>query len=351
MSAPIRHILPLTTIRRERLLPVAGRVIVRKGQKVGATDAVAETRLTPEHLLLDVRRGLKVSQEKADRVIQCKIGMKVAEGDILAGPVGLTRRVIRAPKNGRVVLTGEGQILLEIENPPYELRAGFPGTVIELVDERGVIIEASGALVQGVWGNGRIDFGLMYVLAHTPDETLTADKLDVSHRGSIVLGGYCDQLEVLKVAGELPVRGLVLASMNAALLNAALRARYPIIVLDGFGHLPMNSAAFKLLTTNERREAALIAEPWNPYTGVRPEVFIPLPVQDELPFPPETEEFTPGKQVYSFRAPYAGKIGVITEVLAGTTVLPNGLATQVARVQLENGESVLIPLANLEILL
>ncbi len=351
MVAPVRHILPLTTVRRERLLPVPGRVIVRKGQKVAATDTVAEARLSPEHLLLDVRRGLKLSDIKADQAIQCKSGMKVAEGDVLAGPVGLTRRVIRAPKNGRVVLVGDGQILLEVENPPYELRAGLPGTVIELVDDRGVIIEASGALVQGVWGNGRIDYGLMYALARSPEETLTADRLDVSQRGSIVLAGHCDQLEVLKAASELPIRGLILASLDPALLHAALRARFPIIVLDGFGHLPMNSAAFKLLTTNERREVAVVAESWNPYSGVRPEVFIPLPVQDELPLPAETDEFVAGRQVYCIRAPYAGKIGIITEVLPGNTVLPNGLAAQVAQVQLEGDESALVPLANLELLL
>ncbi len=165
MIAPVRHILPLTTIRRERVLPIPGKVLVRKGQKVGATDSVAEAKLNPEHLLLDVARGLKLSEEKADQAIQCKPGEKVADGDVLAGPVGLTKRVIRAPKNGKVILTGGGQILLEIENQPYELKAAIPGTVVELLDGRGAIVEGTGALIQGVWGNGRIDFGLMHVLA------------------------------------------------------------------------------------------------------------------------------------------------------------------------------------------
>ena len=128
MIAPVRHILPLTTIRRERVLPIPGKVVVRKGQKVGAADSVAEAKLNPEHLLLDVARGLRLSEEKADLAILCKPGEKVAEGDVLAGPVGFPKRVIRATKNGRVILTGGGQILLEVENRPFELKAAVPVT-------------------------------------------------------------------------------------------------------------------------------------------------------------------------------------------------------------------------------
>lgn len=350
MIAPVRHILPLTTIRRERVLPIPGRVVVRKGQRVGATDSVAEAKLNPEHLLLDVARGLKLSEEKADQAIQCKPGEKVADGDVLAGPVGITKRVIRAPKNGRVVLTGGGQILLEVENQPYELKAALPGTIVELLEQRGAIVEGTGALIQGVWGNGRIDFGLMHVLAKSPDDVLTPDQLDVSLRGSIVLAGHCDNLEVLKSAAELPLRGLILASIDISIVTAAARMRIPVVVIEGFGKIPMNSAAYKLITTNDQREVAVNAEQWNPFSGTRPEVFIALPAPGELPQPPETVEFSEGQQVHIVRAPYAGKIGTIVELRPGTTILPNGLATQAALVQVEGSESALIPLANLEVL-
>lgn len=350
MLASITHILPLTTIRRERLLPVPGRVVVRKGQKVNTTNVVAETRLAPEHLMLDMARGLGLPVEQADKHIQCKAGTLVSEGDVLAGPVGITQRVLRAPCNGRVIVVGDGQVLLEVESPPYELRAGLPGKVIELIGDRGAIIEAEGALIQGVWGNGRIGDGLMFVLARTPDDVLTSDRLDVSNRGSVILAGHCKDAEVLQVASELPLRGLILASIDVGLVPMVVKMSFPIVVIEGFGHLPMNSAAFKLLSTNERRDVALNAEPWDHFRGSRPEVVIPLPTSGKTPYPRKTDVFSINQQVHIVRAPYAGKVGTLIALPPGLTVFPNRLRVRAAEVRLENSDEVVVPLANLVVL-
>lgn len=349
MLAPVTHILPITTIRRERLLPISGKVLVRKGQKVSATDTIAEANLSPEHQFIDVARGLGISEEKAEARIQVKPGAQVAEGDVLAGPVGLTRRVVRATRNGRVVTTGDGQVLLEAAGKPFQLKAGIPGEVVDLIPERGATIETSGALIQGVWGNGRLDFGLLSMLADTPEHQITPDQVDVSLRGAIVLAGYCESAEVLKAAADLPLRGLILTGMDPSLAAAAGKLPIPVMLIDGFGQRVMNTAAYKLLSTSDRREVALNAEIWDRYKGTRPEAIIPLPSSGELPLPRETDEFAPGQQVRVLRSPYAGKIGTLLEV-RGLAVFPNGLRSLGAEVRLENGETVILPLANLEVL-
>ena len=56
MNAPVVHFLPLTLIRRERVLPIAGKVLVRKGQKLSVKNIVAETVFNPEYQLLDISR-------------------------------------------------------------------------------------------------------------------------------------------------------------------------------------------------------------------------------------------------------------------------------------------------------
>jgi hypothetical protein len=346
MLAPVTHILPVTNIQRTRSLPVAGRVIVRKGQKVNPTDTLAEGNLKPQHVLLDVGRGLGMSPEKADRYIQRKVGDEVAEGDVIAEHGW---RVMRTSQAGKVVASGHGQVLLEIEIAPFELKAGLSGTVVELLPDHGAILEATGALIQGVWGNGHINFGLLNPQIQEPGDEIPA-TLDVSLRGSVVLAGYCGQASVLEAANELPLRGLILSSMPSTLIPVALEAQYPIILLEGFGRIPINQPAFKLLTSSSRREVALNAEPWDRFTGQRPEITIALSTEASTSFPAETADFAPGKIVRAVRAPYKGKTGSLVTLLPGLTHLPNGLRVQAAEIRFETGENGVVPLANLEIL-
>lgn len=350
MLASVVHVLPLAKIRRERRLPVPGKVAVRNGQQVGATDVIAETQVAPQHLLLDIARGLGVPESKVSQYIQCSPGQRVAQGDLLAGPVGLAKRVVRATKSGRVILVVGGQILLELDGPAYELCAGISGTVTALIEDYGAVIETTGALVQGVWGNGRIDYGLMNVLLDSVDDELTKDGLDVSMRGSVVLGGYCGSREVLDVAGGLPIRGLILSSMDPALKPIAQKQSYPVIVLEGFGKIPLNSVAERLLRTSERREVALNAEHWDRLAGQRPEIVIPLPSSGDQSYPQDVVEYEAGQRVRLAGGLHRAGIGTINQISSRTVKLSNGVQAMAAEVLLESGNKVQIPLANLEVL-
>jgi hypothetical protein len=350
MLAPVAHVLPLTTIRRERLLPVPGRVVARLDQKVSPVDVIAEANFGQEHALIDVARAFGISTEKAHKLMLCKVGDRISAGQIVAQQPGLVAHMVRAPRAGRVVVIGGGRILLEIGEGGYELHAGMPGVVTRVITDRGAEITASGALVQGVWGNSRVDVGLMLSLLTTPDEMLVPGKLDVSLRGSVLLAGICEDAAVLQTATELPIRGLILGSMAPGLIPLALQVRYPVLVIDGFGHRPMNSAAFKLLTTSAKREVTLNTEAYNRYTGVRPEVIIPLPVSQEPAQPREAEVFAPGQTVCLRRMPHIGEIGTLVSLLPAPATFPSGLRAPAGEIRLENGEQVVLPLANLEVI-
>ena len=349
MLAPMLHVLPLATIVRERTLPVAGKVNAHVNQRVNPTDVVAEASFAREHVLFDVARTFGVSTSAADKMIRVNTGDRVMQGAMVAESGGLIPRTIKAPRAGRVMIVGGGQVLMEVGDTRVELRAGLPGVVTQVLPERGVIIQTAGALIQGVWGNGRIDNGLMVNLLQKPDDVLTAERLDVSLRGSVILGGHVRDLETLRAAGELPVRGLILSSLLSPLIVSAYQMRYPIMVTDGFGAIPMNSAAFRLLTTNDKREVTVNAEHFDRYHGNRPEVIIPLPVSTEPPEPNSYEPFNAGQTVRLRRPPGIGMIGTISSLPAGLSVLPSGLRAQVAEVKLEDGETVLVPLVNLEV--
>src|SRR5512132_784092 len=232
MLAPITHVLPLTTIVRERLLPVPGKVNVHVNQRVNPTDVIAETTFAREHVLLDVARTFGISPAAADKLIRVQEGDKLTQDALIAESSGLFARSIKAPRPGRVMIVGSGQVLMEVGDTRIELRAGLPGLVSQVIPDRGVVIRTAGALVQGVWGNGRIDNGLMVNLLEKPDDVLSAGRLDVSLRGSVILGGQVRDVETLKAAAELPVRGLILSSMPSSLLQAAYQMRFPIMVTE-----------------------------------------------------------------------------------------------------------------------
>lgn len=349
MFAPVLHILPLTMIIRERTLPVAGEVKFDVNQKVNPTDVIAEARFAREHVLLDVARTFGVSARNADKMIKVAEGDRLAEDGLVAESNGMIKRAIRAPRSGRVIVVGGGQVLMEVGDARIQLKAGMPGVVTRVIPERGLVIRTAGALIQGTWGNGRIESGVMVQKIEKPDDVLTPDLLDVSLRGSVILGGHVRDLDTLKYAAEMPVRGLIVSSMNSALLQPAMQMRYPILVLDGFGAIPMNSVAYKLLTTNDKREVTVNAEHIDRYNRNRPEAIIPLPVQDEPDEPDDYVMFAVGQKVRMRRAPHVGMIGSITSLPNGLSKLPSGLRAPAAEVKLENDEAVLVPLVNLEV--
>ncbi len=349
MYPAVQHILPLTTIVRERKLPVSGRVVARVNQKVMAMDVIAEANWAREHLLLDVARSLRLSPAAADARMKCKVGDLIAANTEVATGTGLFPRRMRTPREGRVVAAGGGQILLEVGATKIELRAGIPGIIAGIIPERGAVIQTTGTLVQGVWGNERTDSGLLVNLAGKPDGVLSAERLDVSLRGSILLAGLVKDVETLQAAAQVPVRGLILSSISPSLIPAAREMRYPIVVTDGFAPLPMNSLAYKLLSTNEKREAALNAQTYDLYSGARPEIIIPLPVTGTIPAPGLVEAFAIGQQVRLRRAPALGAVGTLVEIRPGLTPLPSGLRAAAGVVKIESGDSVIVPLVNLEV--
>ncbi|KAA3642781.1 MAG: hypothetical protein DWQ07_19845 [Chloroflexi bacterium] len=350
MLAPVTQVSPLVTIRRRRALPMRGRVLVRAGQEVSATDVIAEANLRPEHVVLDVARGLGLPNRKIGDYVQRHIGEEVTEGDALASRRGLGTRVVRAPANGRVVAMSGGQIMLEVNNKPHRMRARVPGQIAQIEAELGVVIQTVGAWVQGAWGNGPVAIGPLQVVAKDARHLLNTDEITVSLRGAVVLAGHCGKREALEMAASSQVGGLILGSLATQLLPLARRMPYPIVVLEGFGRRPMNQAAFTLLSTNAEREITINAEVFDRYKGTRPEIIIPLPSMGETPPPMSVTHFTPGQRVRIVRAPHSSEVGRLYALMEQAPTFPSGLRLDSAQVEFDDGEMAVVPLANIEVL-
>jgi hypothetical protein len=144
-------------------------------------------------------------------------------------------------------------------------------------------------LVQGVWGNGLIDLGMLLSLIRSPEDSITRDRLDVSMRGAVVLAGHCENADVFEAAAQLPLRGLILSSIDRRYHSRLPAGFLSCDCAGGIGNIPMGSAAFKLLSTSEKRDVSINAAVWNPFTGQRPEILVNLPANGKLA--PEVETF------------------------------------------------------------
>ncbi|HLD93377.1 MAG TPA: hypothetical protein VI703_04165 [Anaerolineales bacterium] len=350
MITPVSHVQSQTTLRRRRLLPVEGLVLVNDGDAVQSTDHVARADLDVRHLILDAARSLGISADQANPLIQRAVGEEVEEGTILAGRRGIGSRQLRAPANGRVVAINGAQILLQTSSESSILQARVPGEIIDIEPGRGVTIEIVCAWVQGIWGNHGLGDGVLQIVGSEPNQHLTADLIDISQRGVILVAGYCDERQVLELAAQVPIRGLVLGSLTTRLFPVAQRQPYPIITLEGFGQVPMNSVAFDLLANHDGDKATLNAQAVNPENGDRPEVIIPVKEANQSRPPETVQPFRVGQTVRVLAGLGKSRVGKITGLLPPSTVYPSGLRAPGALVAFPDQGEGRHPLANLELI-
>jgi hypothetical protein len=350
------HVTLLATLRRERLLPLAGDVIVEARQRLEASDVVARTYLAEHHKLVDIARKLGLPPDKADSALLKKDGDPVKAGEPIAQRkvlLGLVPRSARSPVEGRLVAAAGGKALVAAISRPYELRAGVPGTVVSILQSRGVVIETTGALVEGAWGNGQQDFAPLRLAGKDPNGSLTAADVDMNMRGALVVAGSVTEAATLKRLADVPVRGLVVGSMPASLQAAAQKLSLPVLVVESFGQGGFSEPVLALLSTNAGRDAWLNAVTRDRFLGRRPELIIPLPGAATPP-PAVTDgaALAVGKRVRVLRGPEAGRVGTLAALGERPVSLPSGLRARTASVVFGDSASppVRVAYANLELL-
>jgi hypothetical protein len=346
------HVTPLATIRRERLLPQPGFVLVDNGERVEASTVVAKSETFAKHYYFDLLQKLDVTLAEVQKYTRVQAGVIVEKNEIMAVRptlLGMGKRDVKAPAKGTVVEVRDGKILFAATGPDLELKAGYPGVISSVNPEWGVMLEAPGALIQGAWGNGRQEYGLMKMLVNDPSQPLPVELLDASARGTIIVAGTVSDA-ALKACENAKIRGLIVGSLSAAQLRAVRLAKFPVLVVEGFGTQVMSSHAWTLFADHNGRDVFIDARPADRWEGRRPEAIIPLPHPGgTVPLPSDGQALSEGKRVRITRAPYAGAVGTVTMILSRKEVTPSGIQAEAARVDIENQGEAIIPLANLEI--
>ncbi len=349
-----RHMMAWTTVRRERLLPedAVGTVEVRRGQTVNLTDVIARGSLPARYVYVEAAAalGLRRESDLIDRML-VELGETVDPGQPLAGQADGRGRRVLAPVGGVIAYIGRGRIIIQTRPETVELQSGLVGTVTAVTPNRGATIEAFGALVQGVWGNGRRAIGALRAEPPGGLEAIYDDSIQREYSRAVVVTRHPLTAASLNVVAVQQVGGVIAPSLDAALLPQALAMSAAVMLTEGFGNMRMGPQAASLLEGFAGRPAVLDAHQPGRWDTVRaPEVIINLPPKSggRPPAPDVDRALSPGMTVRLTREPHAGWHGEIVELPPAPQPLANGLRVPCARVSLASGETVVVPLANLE---
>lgn len=344
-----------TKIRRERMLPQAGEVVVSVGRQVSPVQVVARTSRQKGYTLVPAAQILGVAPSDVPQYLLAEEGTAIQKKKPLLRKSALFgSKQYTSPVNGILYQVSNGRLILQQTPDLLELRAMIQGTVSRVSNNRGVIIETQGALIQAAWGSGREGYGTIKVVAETAETPLTTKHIDGEVRGAILVAGYLQQAQVLEAAEENSVRGIVVGSVPASFVPALSDYRFPILVTDGFRAQKMAAPFFRLLQQVEGHEASLLGAPKG--ARERAEIIIPLPSAEREAMEAEGKvsgdeaALEKGRRILLRNAPYAGQVGEVVALHERARATAVGHRLPGASVALENGKVVFVPTVNLDMI-
>jgi hypothetical protein len=367
---PGLRVSPHTGLRYRRSLPIPGDVRVRAGQRVQATDTVAETQMPGDVFPLNLANLLGVTSSDVARCMLVKQGQTIEVGQPIArskGLFGMFPKEVNSPAAGTVeaISSVTGQVILRGPARPLRVAAYLTGVVAEVLPREGVIVEGEGALVQGIFGIGPEAYGPLRPVCTQPHELLDAPLLRPEHRGAIVIGGGRVTASALAAAVELQVSAIVTGGIDDADLRDFLgydlgvavtgseKVGLTLIITEGFGDIAMADRTFKLLATRAGELAACNGATQIRAGVIRPEVIVPTiaaPGSSEaIGSGPVAGVLAVGAAIRVIRDPYFGLLGTVANLPAEPQWLDSGAKARVAQVKLADGRTIMAPRANLEL--
>jgi hypothetical protein len=342
-------------IAKVRRLPLKGEVLVAVGQAVEPDTVVARTQLPGDVTILRAADKLGVSGEELAGLLTKQAGDAVAEGELLAETPGLFGRFFKtrleSPLSGTIesFTTRTGNLTIRRPPKPVLLMAYVRGTVVEVMPDEGAVIEARGALVQGIFGVGGERAG---VLATAP-----------AAGAVLVLPGRAT-LDDYRAAADAGAVGLVAGSVLDADLRAILgrdigvaitgEENIPVtlIVTEGFGTVEMAARTWALLSGLAGRECSISGATQIRAGVIRPEIIVPDPnltAEEVVGAAAESQALNPGATIRLIREPYFGRLATVSGLPPEPVEVGSGALVRVLTARLEDGSEVTVPRANVEI--
>ncbi|MDP6602014.1 MAG: hypothetical protein QGH76_06930 [Phycisphaerales bacterium] len=356
----------------ERRLPIAGTVLVEKGDAVQADDIVAETFMPGDIFPMNMANMLAMPPKDVVECMKKKEGDVIAVGDVIAETKGLFgvmfRRIVHSKYAGTIetISPVTGQLIIRGSDIPVQVRAYVSGTVTDVMPEHGCVVEAEVCFVQGIFGIGGETCGPIKIACSEHDQPLTPDLLTEDMKGCVVVGGGRMTDTAIEKAVSIGIAALMSGGIDdqdlreflgydlGVAITGSEQKGITLVVTEGFGDIGMARRSYELLCQHEGSEASVNGATQIRAGVMRPEILIPLSDKElqsaESDGHRQAGLLEIGRSVRVIRDPWFGVIGEVAGLPNEPTVLGSGSKARVLKVALESGERVIVPRANVELI-
>jgi hypothetical protein len=329
---------------------------------------VARATLEGEVSIVRAAESLGVAAAELPAFMRVAIGAQVTEGQVLAemkGLWGLLRSTVTAPSPGTVAFLSEstGHIGIRAESKMLDLNAYLSGLVVEVVEGRAVVIESQAAFVQGIFGVGGERVGRLMLLPCAETDQVQEQHIPADVTGAILVGGHSPSIGALRCAASRGAVGFVTGSLDDTTLREFVGhdigvavtgdedVPMSLIITEGFGAIAMSARVIDILREVEGQESSINGATQVRAGSVRPEIVVPRgreaggAERNVM----ESHGLVTGARVRMIRVPYFGVFGTVTELPHEPQRIETGAAIRVLRAQLDDGRSITVPRANVEL--
>jgi hypothetical protein len=357
-----------TLVRKQRRLPLPGETLAKQGDKVKGDDVVARTALPGNVQTVNVGGLLGVPPEDVPGLMTRKPGDAVKKDEVIAlskGLFGLFKSEVKAPVAGTIenVSSITGQVILREPPEPVQVDAYVEGVVSEVIPSEGVVVETEASLVQGIFGVGGEVRGILKLIVESPADRVEAKHITPDCRDGVLIGGSLITYEAIEAALAAKARAIIAGGIEDATLRKFLgydigvaitgseRLGLTLVATEGFGEMRMAQKTFDLLRSMAGKMASVNGATQIRAGVIRPEVIVPH--ADRAPEQKQSRVeggLELGVAVRIIRQPHFGSIGRVTNLPVELLEIETEAKARVLEVELDGGERVTLPRANVEII-
>ncbi|MEO0136920.1 MAG: hypothetical protein ABIL40_08575 [candidate division WOR-3 bacterium] len=366
---PGLKVLAYTVVEKQRRLPLPGEVLVKEGERVHAEQIVAKTSLPGNVQTVNVAGLLGILPNEIEEVMLKKPGEEIQKDEIIAqskGFFGLFKSSVKSPIGGKIesVSNITGQVILREPPIPVQVIAYIDGEVSKVFPNEGVLIKTEGSFIQGIFGIGGETIGELALAVDKTDEVLTVQNINENFKDKIIIGGSLVTYDALVKAREVGARGVIVGGIEdqdlkkfmgydiGVAITGSEKVGLTIIVTEGFGKLRMADRTFGLLKSLVGKKASINGATQIRAGVMRPEVIVPLEKAPDkkISHISTGSGLEVGMAVRIIREPYFGMIGRVVDLPIPLETIETESKVRVLEVELENGNRVKLPRANVEII-